>query len=174
MFFLALVPIIALADKNHCTKQEQVIFSCAIVKSPKILSLCASKQLSKKLSKQTTKEQGSLIYRFGAYKKVELAFPSVRSNSLQAFAYAHYFRSQVDLTEVTFLNQGFRYTIFDYYDAEQKPENARGVSIKHVGDADGNETELLCDKNAQSKLQTLDGIIPCNTGSALASCHLAQ
>ncbi len=164
---LTIVALTALAAAHanaatHCLPQEQVIFSCAIVKSAKVLSLCASPVLGK--------AQGSLAYRFGRIGKVELQFPASPQASLQQFRYAHYFRAQVDRTEVSFTRTGVDYTVFEYFDGEQKPNHVSGVSVASSGDSAKART-LACRQPAQSALQKLENMIPCDADNALASCR---
>lgn len=53
-----------------CAADETIIFNCATKPAGKIVSLCASKDL--------TKDKGYLQYRFGLPSKVELEFPEKR------------------------------------------------------------------------------------------------
>jgi len=107
----------ALQVNSLCAQDEHIIFSCAVkhaAKLPaKVVSLCASKDLSK--------ERGYLQYRFGLPGKVELEFPKSRQGTQQQFHYTHYFRAQVDLTEISFNIDGYEYQIFDDYNGEEKP-----------------------------------------------------
>jgi len=161
LVLLSLLAENASAIETHCSKQEQIIFSCAI-KSSKIVSLCASKALAL--------GQASLTYRFGHLGKVELEFPSTPINSLKQFRSAFYSRYQTERTEVSFALNKFNYTIFDYYEGEQKQKNIRGVRVLNQNGTKP-ETELLCYRQVKSELQKLSGIIPCDTENALASCN---
>jgi len=161
LFSLAF-PLPAHASQSHCTDREQTVFSCRIAKSEKIVSLCASRNL--------TKNDGKLAYRFGPRGKVELEFPPSATNSLQQFRYAHYFRFQTDRTEVSFTNGKFSYSVFDYYDEQAKPKYARGVSVSNA-EGNGREIQIFCGGKATSELKILDGIVPCDTDNALASCN---
>jgi len=96
-----------------CGKGEKVVFSCALKSSTKTVSLCASDKL--------TKSEGYLQYRFGLPGKIELEYPKDRSKPDQAFHYNHYFRAQVDLTEISFSIDNYTYTVFDSYNGEEKP-----------------------------------------------------
>lgn len=162
LIILAFVPVNVFAGESHCTNQEQTVFSCNIAKSSKVVSLCASKQFSK--------EKGSLTYRFGPLGKIELEFPSSPTNSLQQFRYANYFRFQTDRTEVSFSIGKFIYSVFDYYDEEERPKNSRGVNVGNVS-GEGRETQLLCSGEAKSELHKLEEAVPCDTDSALANCN---
>src|SRR5258706_2400818 len=53
-----------------CAKDERLIFSCPVKRAAKIVSVCASKDL--------TNDHGYLQYRFGVPGKIELAYPQDR------------------------------------------------------------------------------------------------
>lgn len=93
-----------------CRAEEQVIFTCVAAGSAKLVSLCGSKLLDHR--------RGYLQYRYGKPGAIDLQFPQARANTQLAFRYAHYFRAQVDRTEISFDSQGYRYTIYDYYEGE--------------------------------------------------------
>jgi len=135
-----------------CRTEEQVIFTCALAGSGKRLSLCGSKLLDHR--------RGYLQYRYGKPGAIELQFPQARANTQQAFRYAHYFRAQVDRTEISFDTQDYRYTLFDYYEGDVKPTIAvAGVRIsKHR--TNGPETELQCGGKPTSTLGSLETVIP--------------
>jgi hypothetical protein len=150
------------AGGTHCTSHEQIIFSCKVNNSAKVVSLCASSPLSK--------ERGSLAYRFGRAGKPELVYPKTAANSLGAFRLAHYFRAQVDRAELSFNNGGYEYTVFDYNDAQEKPPRQRGVRI-HKTTGQGGDAALLCTGAVQSELQKLEDLVPCDKDNALANCR---
>lgn len=159
--FLALMAANVFAAESHCTNQEQILFSCSVAKSAKAVSLCSSPKLAK--------GQGALAYRFGALGKVELEFPSSSTNSLQQFRHAQYSRYQVNRTEVSFSIGKYDYSVFDYYDGEEKPKESRGVRVSNT-DGKVRENTLLCEGPVKSQLQKLEGVIPCDADSALATC----
>jgi hypothetical protein len=97
-----------------CTKGEKIVFSCPLKRSTKIVSLCSSTTF--------TKTQGYLQYRFGVPGKVELEYPKNRVGSQKAFHYSHYFRYQVDLTDISFSLDGNTYTVFHQFNGEEKPK----------------------------------------------------
>lgn len=135
-----------------CRAAEQTIFSCSVTGSPKFFSLCGSRSLDAR--------RGYLQYRFGKPGAVELQFPRDRANAQRVFRYAHYFRAQVDRTEVTFDNEGYRYVVFDYYEGDIKPAvRESGVRVRRHG-ATTKETELTCDGKPTSKLGSLESIVP--------------
>jgi len=122
-------------SSSLCRNEEQVIFTCTVAPGARTVSLCAS-------------------------SAVELQFPRARANTQWAFRCAHYFRARVDRTEIRFDNQGYRYTIFDYYEGDMKPvPTIAGVRPSKHG-ASQLETEWLCQGKASSKLGRLETIIP--------------
>lgn len=135
-----------------CRAEEQIFFSCPVTRSSKLISLCGSKSLDAR--------RGYLQYRLGRPGAVELQFPRDRANTQRVFRHAHYFRAQVDRTEVTFDNEGYRYVVFDYYEGDIKPAvRESGVRVRRHG-ANTNETELTCDGKPTSKLGGLESIVP--------------
>ena len=112
----------AVKTASLCGKDEKTIFTCPVKPSTKTVSLCSSANL--------TKTEGYLQYRFGLPGKVELEYPKDRTGSRDAFAYSHYFRAKVDLTEISFSLEGYSYTVFDNYNAEEKPAiSEQGVTV---------------------------------------------
>ncbi|HMT94315.1 hypothetical protein [uncultured Thiothrix sp.] len=75
------------------------------------------------------KDQGSLVYRFGKMGKPELSISEQAEACLNAFTYSHYFRAQVDRTDISFKNKEYEYQVFDNYDSETKPIYQQGVHV---------------------------------------------
>ncbi|HEY8204308.1 MAG TPA: hypothetical protein VIF81_06245 [Pyrinomonadaceae bacterium] len=125
-----------LQPNTLCARDERVIFGCLLKQLAKIVSVCASKDL--------TSETGFLQYRFGLPGKIELEFPKDRTGTQQKFEYSHYFRARVDLTEINFTVDGVNYSVFDDYQGEEKPAfSEQGVSINWPG-TDKKGVRLLC------------------------------
>lgn len=142
-----------------CRGDEQVLFNCVVAGSTKLISLCAAKSLDHR--------RGYVQYRYGKPGAVERQFPQARANTQLGFRYARYFRAQVDRTEISFDNHGYRYTIFDYYEGDVTPAMAvAGVRIGKHG-AEGRETELQCRGKPTSKLGSLETVIPRDQDNAL-------
>lgn len=134
-----------------CAKDERIIFSCPVKKPAKIVSLCASKNLSA--------DQGYLQYRFGLPGKVELEFPKERTGTQQKFQYTHYFRAQVDLTEISFSNNGYEYQITDDYNGEEKPaQSIQGVMVTAPGKP--KEVSLTCRTKPKADYSDLQAVLP--------------
>ena len=73
------------------------------------------------------KNDNSVNYRFGTAKRTELKFHSIKSDSTHKMTYSFYLRGGgpsnegIDLNYVYFINDDFKYIIFDnYYAAENK------------------------------------------------------
>jgi hypothetical protein len=134
-----------------CAKDERVIFSCPIRRPAKIVSLCASKNL--------TADTGYVQYRFGLPAKVELEYPKDRSGAQQKFQYTHYFRAQVDLTEISFNSEGYEYQITDDYNGEEKPvQSIQGLSVKAPGK--DKETNFTCRTKPKADYADLQAVLP--------------
>ncbi len=162
VLFLALWSASSFAADNHCAATEQVVFSCRLSKSSKVASICASPTLAKSEEK--------LAYRFGVPGKPEFEFPSPGGGAPEQFRLAHYSRYQTERIELSFDHEKFSYTVFDYYEGDQKPPVTRGVRVM-PSDGKGREIELRCAGQAISSLAKLEGIVPCDAENALAVCN---
>jgi hypothetical protein len=137
--------------RTLCAADERVIFSCGLKHPAKIVSVCASKDL--------TNEKGYLQYRFGMPGKIELEFPKDRTNTQQQFEYSHYFRARVDMTEINFTVNGVSYSVFDDYNGEEKPEvSEQGVSINWPG-TNKKEVRYLCASKPKADYADLQDVL---------------
>ena len=140
-----------LQPNSLCARDERIIFSCPVKKPAKIVSLCASKNLSA--------DQGYLQYRFGLPGKIELEFPKERTGTQQKFQYTHYFRAQVDLTEISFSNNGYEYQITDDYNGEEKPaQSIQGIMVTAPGKP--KEVSLACRTKPKADYTDLQAVLP--------------
>src|SRR5262245_27260700 len=141
----------ALQANSLCASDERIIFSCPLKKPAKVVSLCGSKDL--------TSDRGYLQYRFGLPGKIELEFPKDRTGTQQKFQYTHYFRAQVDQTEISFTNNGDEYAITDDYNGEEKPARSiQGVSVNAPGKP--KEVSLQCRLKAKADYSDLQAVLP--------------
>lgn len=116
----------ALQPNTLCAKEERVIFACVLRRPAKVVSICASKEL--------TRDTGYLQYRFGLPARIELEFPKERNGTQKKFEYTHYFRALVDLNEIGFSVDGVEYSVIDDYNAEEKPaQSLEGLTINWPG-----------------------------------------
>jgi len=134
-----------------CEKGERVIFSCPVKRPAKIVSLCASKDL--------TSDTGYIQYRFGLPGKIDLEFPKDRTGTQLKFQYSHYFRAQFDLTEISFRNDGYEYQISDDYNGEEKPaQTIQGVSVTAPGKP--KEVSFVCRTKPRADYTDLQAVLP--------------
>ena len=141
---------ISYQPSSLCARNEQIIFNCTLQRSTKIVSLCGSKDL--------TKESGYLQYRFGLPGKVDLEFPKTRTRTQEQFTYSHYFRYQVDLTEINFTSEGYQYQIFDNYNGEEKRKiSEAGVRVTAPGKP--KDVSLVCRGKAKADYSNLQDIL---------------
>ena len=141
----------ALQPNSLCARDERIIFSCPIKRPAKIVSLCASKDL--------TSERGYLQYRFGVPEKIELEFPQNKTGTQQKFQYTHYFRAQVDLTEISFSSNGYEYQITDDYNGEEKPAQiSQGVSVTAPGKP--KDVNFVCRTKPKVDYTDLQAVLP--------------
>lgn len=150
------------AATSLCRYPEQVIFHCETGRASKGLSVCASDNLAD--------GNAYLQYRFGAPGKIDLTFPEEKRGSIKQFRYGHYFRYQVDRSELTFEIQGYRYSVYHDYEGDNgPPETLEGVTVSRSG---SNEpvSEIRCKKPAINRLHLLEPVVPCDPNSELGGC----
>jgi len=141
----------SISQTTLCRSEEQVFFSCTIAASNKIVSLCGAKIIDTR--------RGYIQYRFGKGGALELQYPRERANTQRVFRYAHYFRAQVDRTEIIFDNQGFRYVVFDYYEGDVRPA-IKETGVRVTPHRSEQETVLKCSGNPIGNLGNLESIVP--------------
>ena len=140
-----------LQPNTLCGKSERIIFSCPIKRPAKIVSVCASKDL--------TSDRGYIQYRFGLPDKVELEFPKDRQGSQQMFQYSHYFRAQFDMTEISFTINGYEYQVTDDYNGEEKPaQKIQGVMVTAPGKP--KEVSFVCSTKPKADYTDLQAVLP--------------
>jgi hypothetical protein len=138
--------------KTLCERNEQVVFSCTMQKSTKLLSICTSKQIDSK--------NGYVQYRFGLPDKVELEFPTERKDTQSAFRYSRYTRPLVTLLTLQFESNGYKYLIHQDSNAEEKPPvNASYLNIT-TPDANAKEIEMTCREPVKGSLMLLEDVVP--------------
>ena len=155
-FMLFVVVLLSMAPpqptqpKSLCNADEKIVFSCTTKPAGKIVSLCGSKDLAK--------DKGYLQYRFGLPNKIELEFPEKREQTQQAFKYTHYFRAQVDQTEISFTSNGYQYSIVDDYNGEERPaRSSQGVRVTPPNN--GKEVTLSCRGRAIADYSILGDVL---------------
>jgi hypothetical protein len=152
LLFTANVVSIAHAKGTLCEADEQVIFSCAIAKSQKVLSVCGSKLL--------TAEKGYLQYRFGRPADVEMTYPTTKADTQKQFRWVTNYHADVVDNWLTFKNGTYSYSVFAIEDHDTKSKRAeyrRGVVI---GAPNGREHTLKCAEPVIGNLETLRDVVP--------------
>lgn len=134
-----------------CTQGERVVWSCETAKEKKLASLCGSKDLSK--------TQGYLQYRFGRVGQVEMEFPRARVNTQSAFKYSRYTRPLVTYLKLEFVNDGFTYTISDDFNSKEKPSRRDAAITVTPSGANAKETTLRCRLPPMGSLTKLEDIV---------------
>lgn len=130
-----------------CTAQETVYFTCPVPRA-RWISLCGQ-------------APGTLQYRFGRPKAVELRFPESAADGASRLLFAQYGRYQTERIEVRFENQGADYVLYDYHEASR---HDAGVRVTTAG---GKEREIACTAPATSRLGELKAVLRCDADSAL-------
>lgn len=149
-----LLPALSTAAPTLCTPTEEVVFSCPLQRTAKVVSVCASPRLLASPSK------GHLVYRFGKLGAVELEFPKDKAGSLAKFVHSHYFRAQTDRTQLRFTSGDFTYELFDEYEQGAKPPSAVGIRV--IQERTGQVTQLACGKGVTAHWHLIDGAVPVN------------
>lgn len=135
-----------------CQQTEQVVFSCSMKKTAKILSICTSKKIDAK--------NGYVQYRFGFPGKVELEFPAERKDTQSAFAYSRYTRPLVTLLTLEFQSNGYKYSVHQDSNAEEKPPVNSSYLNVTTPDANAKEIEMTCREPVKGSLMLLEDVVP--------------
>ncbi len=89
-----------------CHQNEQIIMNGRLKKNPaKILSLCASKNLSE--------SKGYLQYRFGNKNHIELSYPKNKAHPDSYFRYSRYTRPRTTYLRLSFKKNNIQYALYD-------------------------------------------------------------
>lgn len=144
----ALSPVGA-AESPLCDRDHPTVFGCA-VSGGKAVALCG-------------KPPQWLQYRFGTAARVELAFPKDAEHGARELRYAEYFRLDTQRTEVSFEIGGYRYSLFDGAEHDQR---SAGVSVEAT-QTGGRSAEWRCTGPIHGDLQQLKSMLPCDADSAL-------
>lgn len=159
------------APPSHCAADEEVVFSCRLQKNAKVVSLCASKNL---LAERKT---GRLTYRFGRLGAVELVFPKQTAGSPEQFLLFHSFRPGLDATEVSFVNNGFSYALYQNSEAGSGERSLQegGVRVAAIDAAHtATNTTLSCTPATTiAHWNLIDGAVPC-ADDALNTCQSGE
>jgi hypothetical protein len=140
------------AARTHCDRSEQVVFSCVMLKSTKVLSICASKRLDG--------QNGYVQYRFGPSGNIELAFPADRMASQKQFGYGRYTRPLVTYLTLSFESNGYKYSIHQDSNEEEKPRvNAAYLNVTPP-EPEAKPIEMTCRQPTRGSLMLLEDVVP--------------
>lgn len=110
--------------RNYHLPNEKIVFALKM-NDGKIMTLCMDTA------------ENYLLYRFGTTGQIELEFPSKEKSGWEKFTYSYYLRgggaenAGLDLNYVYFEREGYRYIIFDTYDATEK-QSEYGVKVENL------------------------------------------
>jgi hypothetical protein len=143
------------AAGTHCLPSEKIIFNCEFLKSKKLASVCASKNL--------TKTEGYLQYRFGKPGKLELVYPATRNRTQQQFYWNQLHPYQSFINELSFKSGNYLYTVAGYGISEELNGIPGGadfgqVEITKVPSNDQPKT-LKCDAYTQEGMWDLGAVV---------------
>ena len=130
-----------------CAPQETTYFSCLVARERSV-ALCGL-------------SGGGVQSRFGRAAAIELRFPDASATTTDPLRIAHYSRYQTERFEVRFENRGTDYVVFDYTEEQRR---SAGVRLTM---GDGKERELACAGRVHSRMNELQGLLPCDPDSAL-------
>lgn len=152
--------------QTHCKSQEDVVFSCKLQKSRKVVSLCATSQVVNGKMKTV-----ALQYRFGKPNTPrELEFPLSGTGSLEQFKLNEYFGSQVFSTNISFTIGEFDYAVND--SEEQRIPSFHMASVTVVSRVTNKQLDLRCEtKSVYSDWGGISGVVPCDENATMNACE---
>lgn len=152
--------------QTHCKAGEEVVFSCKIAKSRKVVSLCATSKVIK-----GEKNAVTLQYRFGKLNGTpEFQFPSLETGSLEQFKLYEYLRPDLVSTSISFSNGAFDYVVNESEDQHGSSIKLAGVAV--LSRAKNKELNLACETGSvYSDWSIISGAVPCQEGVTLNACE---
>ncbi|AXD72113.1 hypothetical protein M8D79_000631 [Salmonella enterica] len=102
-----------------------------------------------------------LQYTLTKGRKSEFTYES-KGNDFSGFKYNHYSRFQTDYLNVSFVNAGYKYTMFSNYEDENE---SRGVSVTNLKTK--KESVYDCKSVGIDRLSDLSSKLACDKDSAL-------
>jgi len=157
LFATASIPA-AHAAATLCEGGEQVLFSCPVAKTTKIVSVCGSKVL--------TATSGYLQYRFGRVGAVEMTFPATKVHTQAQFGWNTNYHRDVTDSWLSFTNAKYAYGVFSIedHDVSGDPDgNAKsghryGVTVDPPDERHG--YSLDCAAPAIGRFEALSEVVP--------------
>jgi hypothetical protein len=147
------VPSASIAG-SHCSASERAYFSCTVKNSPKVISVCGSRDDA---------SGGSYLqYRFGDPGKVEFEYPTNRSGSAKLFGWDS--RAHVDVADdwLWFNYGGLVYSVFvieDHDTDDGVPVYRAGVMVEEKNGPDDHGRTLHCAARPSGDFTRLGDIV---------------
>ncbi|MFM0037695.1 hypothetical protein [Paraburkholderia strydomiana] len=144
-----------------CSTNEMTVFNCELKENHKIVSMCASKNL--------TDKRGFLQYRYGLPNRIELTFPKNLENSQTQFGYDEYSRPDLSTFVVGVNNENYRYEISETTEGSEED----GVTTRTwLVSSETNElrsVKLTClgNRNTVSDISMLGRVLRCDKEHAM-------
>ncbi|WP_148415531.1 hypothetical protein [Noviherbaspirillum massiliense] len=133
-----------------CASNEEIVLSCRIEKSDKILSICSSKPLA-----ATT---GYMQYRYGRLGAIEMTYPASKIGTQRAFRLKANSHAEVFDTWLTFKAGKFVYSVYsieDHGTDDKRPAYRHGVNVT----SEGIVSSKKCSEPAQGRLDGLGTVV---------------
>ncbi len=145
-----------------CQREEDIILTCSTKSDPKILSICASQDL--------TQNSGYLQYRFGTQREIELEFPKNKNNSAEAFLYVQRFLPQSIHNTLSFVTDNYTFDIYEIHTYSENTENYSYAEDKKLDVVAGvgvtapnsDYTVFECVSPTKYNLASLKAVVPGN------------
>jgi len=114
----------AFAENSHCSKEEKVVFSCAVDK--KVVSICASQNLSP--------TAGYMQYRFGKIDAPELLIPKMSEHPIRHVEVDAYQAASGQSGTISFKSGEYSYAVhWSSYRSDSLTENGSSIWLSESG-----------------------------------------
>ena len=133
------------------------IFLCGSSFASDVYFVCDTAKGTIKLDEN----KGVLRYTLSKNSKTEFNYES-KGNDYSGFKYNHYSRFQTDYFNVSFVNTGYKYTIFSNYEDERE---SRGISVMNL--TIKKESIYDCRVIGSDRLSDLSEKLTCDKDSVL-------
>ncbi len=124
--------------QSLCAPNERIMFSCPLTQSKKIVSLCASQNISPAI--------GYLQYRFGTAKDTELVYPLGKAHPKGNFELFHIQYVRASSYGVSFKLRGYEYSL-SYMASGPDPKDDEYQLTATLDKSDDPKFEDACDKS---------------------------
>ena len=141
-------------SKSHCAANEKIYFSCNLVQSQKVVSLCGGSSESDRIS--------WLQYRFGKIGKPEMVYPQNKNGSLEKFSgiYQNVRSASLEIREVWFRVGIYSYLIEHVAGGDRAPDSPpEDDNLVVFQNGRRNIATFRCTPPVENNLFELDGYI---------------